>query len=89
MLMLRTFICGEFLIMTENNDQLSVYLLKLHTSASASFYCSFVALKEVRIVNKREVRRHGDGWGVLLLTQGVPQLLNRRRQKHRQAAVQS
>ena len=64
MLMPQTFICDEFLTMTENNDQLSVYLLKLHASAGASFYCSFVALKEVRIVNKREVRRHGDCWGV-------------------------
>jgi hypothetical protein len=60
----QTFICDKFLTMTENNDQLSVYLLKLHASAGASSYCSFVALKEVRIVNKREVRRHGDGWGV-------------------------
>ena len=64
MLMLRTFICGKFLTTTENNDQLSVHLLKVHASASVSFYCSFIALKEVRIVNKREVRRHGDGWGV-------------------------
>ena len=28
------------------------------------FYTSFATLKEVSKVNKREVRRHGDGWGV-------------------------
>lgn len=64
MLMPCTVICSQFLNLIGNFDLSLLYSLKLFGSASTWFYTPFVDLKEVRIVNKREVRKHGDGWGV-------------------------